>query len=98
MNLPVLCAAVLAAAVVMILRNRCDKVWKKIRPLFFVIMGMFTVGLILLMLYAAWTMCGRTIFSLPEKIVYCIGIGVLIVFFVWLNIVAWKKNGEEKTE
>ena len=96
MNLPILLSALCASAAVMFMRTYCVNVWKKIRPVFLVIMGILSVCLILFLLFAAWTMIGRPIFSAVEKTVYCIVIAILIVCCVLLNITAWKKDCENE--
>ncbi len=86
----------LFAGAIVILRKYFATLWKHIQLPLTIVLSILSVFVVSIMLYAAYVMVGRAIFSVGEKAIYCLLIAGLIGFFVWLNITNWTKLRAER--
>ena len=76
---------------ILVMRTYFKKAWGTVQLPIIIVMSILSAFVILVMLYAAYTMLSRTIFSVSEKTFYCLLVAGIIVALAWLNISSWKK-------
>lgn len=81
----------LVVIAIFIMRTYFKKFWDTVQLPILIVMSILSAFIVLVMLYAAYTMFSRTNFLIYEKILYYFLDAGIIVVFLWLNIYSWKK-------
>ena len=76
---------------ILVVRTYFRKSWDTVQLPILIVISILSAFVILVILYAAYTMLSKTIFSVSEKMFYCLLVAGIIVAFAWLNISNWNK-------
>lgn len=80
-----------AAFAILAIRKYNKSLWDTIQLPLLIVIGVLSIVLVFIMLFAAYTMIQNRFFSMVEKVLYCFVLAGLIGLFAWLNISNWKK-------